>query len=138
MSTYVTTGAQDACECKQQCEKIEYNHALSSAVTSEYAVNYMADVQMGGVPPDVIRKNFVVLDIFCSDIYIEEMVTKVAYTFLALLCDVGGAMGLILGSTLLTLFEITDFAIITLFDIILYFKAKHTQRRISMHNKNGH
>ena len=34
-----------------------------------------------------------------------------AYTILALVCDVGGALGLILGSTLLTFIEIAEFII---------------------------
>lgn len=38
--------------------------------------------------------------------------TTAAYTFLALMCDVGGALGLVLGSTLLTFFELADLALI--------------------------
>ena len=38
--------------------------------------------------------------------------TKEAYTSLALLCDIGGSFGLILGSTMLTLCEFTDFFIL--------------------------
>lgn len=45
-----------------------------------------------------------------SYIKIEE---QKAYPILALLCDVGGALGLILGSTLLTVFEVLDFVIVS-------------------------
>jgi len=38
--------------------------------------------------------------------------TKEAYTVLSLLCDIGGALGLILGSTMLTFCEFTDFLIV--------------------------
>jgi len=37
---------------------------------------------------------------------------EVAYTSLALLCDIGGALGLILGSTMLTVCEVADFFIL--------------------------
>jgi len=35
--------------------------------------------------------------------------TRVAYTVLSLLCDIGGSLGLILGSTMLTVAEFGDF-----------------------------
>jgi len=53
----------------------------------------------------------------CDKIYFSELKhtyieSKEAYTVLALMCDIGGALGLILGSTLLTVCEFTDFLII--------------------------
>jgi len=41
--------------------------------------------------------------------YVE---TETAYTILALMCDIGGALGLILGSTMLTFCEFADFLIL--------------------------
>ena len=35
--------------------------------------------------------------------------TVPAYSILALLCEIGGAFGLVLGSTILTVFEFVDF-----------------------------
>jgi Amiloride-sensitive sodium channel len=46
--------------------------------------------------------------VFFSDLKITHIETTAAYTSLALLCDIGGALGLILGSTLLTFCEIAD------------------------------
>ena len=54
-----------------------------------------------------------VLDkVFYSELKYKYIETKAAYTVLALMCDIGGALGLILGSTLLTVCEVTDFLII--------------------------
>ena len=49
--------------------------------------------------------------IFFSDMMYTKILTQPAYSVLALLCDVGGALGFILGATILTLCEIIDFAI---------------------------
>jgi len=37
---------------------------------------------------------------------------QAAYSWLALLCDIGGALGLILGSTILTFCEFADFFVL--------------------------
>jgi len=54
----------------------------------------------------------VALQIFFSELKYTYIESKEAYTVLALLCDIGGALGLILGSTMLTFCEFTDFLII--------------------------
>lgn len=52
----------------------------------------------------------------------------VAYPLLALFCDIGGTMGLILGSSVLTLFEIGDFILVAISNNILRKKTKQTRR----------
>ena len=52
--------------------------------------------------------------VFFSDLTITHIETTAAYTSLALLCDIGGALGLILGSTLLTFCEIADATLMAL------------------------
>jgi Amiloride-sensitive sodium channel len=52
--------------------------------------------------------------VFFSDLTITHIETTAAYTSLALLCDIGGALGLILGSTLLTFCEIADATLMSL------------------------
>jgi len=49
------------------------------------------------------------LKVFFSEMKYTTIKTEPAYTILALLCDIGGALGLILGSTMLTLCEFADF-----------------------------
>jgi len=46
--------------------------------------------------------------VFFSELKYTYVETDEAYTLLALMCDIGGALGLILGSTLLTFCELTD------------------------------
>ena len=46
--------------------------------------------------------------VFFSELKYTYVETEAAYTALALMCDIGGALGLILGSTLLTFCEFAD------------------------------
>jgi len=52
-----------------------------------------------------LSKELVFLDIFYSDLNYIDIQTTPAYDFLTLVCDIGGAFGLILGGTLLTIVE---------------------------------
>ena len=51
----------------------------------------------------------VVRQIFFTELKYTFVETQAAYTSQSLLCDVGGCLGLILGATMLTLCETTDF-----------------------------
>jgi len=50
--------------------------------------------------------------VFFSELKYTHVESEAAYPALALLCDIGGALGLILGSTMLTFCELADFLII--------------------------
>ena len=54
--------------------------------------------------------------IFYSQLQYEKITVVRAYSWAALMSDLGGAMGLILGSTVLTAAEILDFVIVTSYD----------------------
>jgi len=49
-----------------------------------------------------------VMQVYFSELKYTYIEAEAAYTELALLCDIGGALGLILGSTMLTFCEFTD------------------------------
>ena len=46
---------------------------------------------------------------FFTELKYTYVESEPAYTSLALMCDIGGALGLILGSTMLTFCEFADF-----------------------------
>jgi len=52
------------------------------------------------------------IQIFFSELMETHVEAEEAYTWLALLCDVGGALGLVLGSTVLTFCEFVDFFVL--------------------------
>jgi len=51
------------------------------------------------------------VQIFFSELKNTYIEAEEAYTSLSLMCDIGGALGLILGSTMLTFCEFADFFI---------------------------
>ena len=51
-------------------------------------------------------------EVFFSELQYTYVESSAAYPALALLCDIGGALGLILGSTMLTFCELADFLFI--------------------------
>ena len=76
-----------------------------------------------------IKRDWAKVEIYYSDLIHEEVITKKAYPLLQLLCDIGGAMGLILGSTVLSFFEIIDFFIVIFYDWIIYRLAVVREKR---------
>jgi len=61
---------------------------------------------------DLVTLFFAILQIFFSELKYTYIEDQEAYTLLALMCDIGGAMGLILGGTMLTVCELTDFLVV--------------------------
>lgn len=73
-----------------------------------------------GANATFFRDNYVAVNIYYKDIRYSKIEEQEAYSTLALMADIGGALGLILGSTLMTLVEILDF-------ILSYFHLKRSQ-----------
>ncbi|XP_013409196.1 acid-sensing ion channel 2-like [Lingula anatina] len=96
-------------ECPIPCDSITYDVSLSQAPLSDY---HTGTFTVNNVKPDYIKNNFVQLDIFFQGISYERLEQYPAYNPFALGCDVGGAMGLVLGASALTLCEIMDFVIV--------------------------
>lgn len=75
-----------------------------------------SEVNMHCICTTVIHYNVLVLSINELQIYFSELKytyteSRASYSMFSLLCDVGGALGLILGSTVLTFFEVADLAL---------------------------
>jgi hypothetical protein len=59
-----------------------------------------------------------VLQVYFSTLQSESIASVPAYDSMALLSDVGGALGLLLGATLLTVFEVAEFILHLIHDVI--------------------
>ncbi|XP_071124646.1 degenerin-like protein del-10 [Mytilus edulis] len=56
-----------------------------------------------------LRENFLQLDVFYRELSYEEIDQQEAYDIFGLLCDIGGSMGLFIGASVMTMFELVDF-----------------------------
>ena len=61
------------------------------------------------------------VDIFYEELSYEEIEQNVAFEFLSLLSEIGGFLGLLLGASVLTVFELVDFVALA---TINQFKSK--------------
>ncbi|XP_071161146.1 degenerin-like protein del-10 [Mytilus edulis] len=71
------------------------------------AYNEMMDINN-----EFIKENFMQLDLYYKQMSYEEITQQKAYDSFALICDIGGSMGLFLGASLLSWCEILDLFII--------------------------
>ncbi|XP_076472554.1 uncharacterized protein LOC143301962 [Babylonia areolata] len=62
----------------------------------------------GKIDSRFIRNNFLRLNIFYRELNYEQITQQEAYDIFALLCDIGGSMGLFLGASVMTIFEFLD------------------------------
>ncbi len=56
------------------------------------------------------------MDIFYQEISFQVMEQNKAFEFLSLLSDIGGFLGLLLGASVLTVCEVVDFILMTVFN----------------------
>ncbi|OWF41244.1 degenerin-like protein del-10 [Mizuhopecten yessoensis] len=71
----------------------------------DHLSNYVTSTQ---VDHNVIMDNYLQLDIFYREMNYEEIRQQKAYDIFSLLCDIGGSMGLFVGASVMTIFEIID------------------------------
>ncbi|XP_033101246.1 acid-sensing ion channel 1C-like [Anneissia japonica] len=124
-----------SCRCGPACKEILFETSISSSMwpgtdymdtvveklkdTPLFAVNNTLDTE------DYIKKNFVKLNIYYENLqydYIEQVPT---YTFLSLISNVGGHLGLWIGMSALTLLEFLE----CFYDIVKHICAALIRRR---------
>ena len=59
------------------------------------------------------RENFLQIDVFYKELSYEKIEQQKAFEFSSLLSEVGGFLGLLLGASIITMFEILDYLIIS-------------------------
>ncbi|XP_071509995.1 acid-sensing ion channel 1B-like [Diadema antillarum] len=103
------------CDCPVNCETLAYSYLLSS---SKFPALFWADILVdkgivkhsgqGRVDRTFLEDNVCAIDIYFTSMELTTIKQQAAYTPLALLSDIGGAMGLWLGGSLLTIYEVFD------------------------------
>ncbi|KAL8604420.1 hypothetical protein ACOMHN_042250 [Nucella lapillus] len=107
LNEYFQTSNQCEDLCPETCAENQYRVTPSS---SPLAQTFLREVPaLLGQDSDYWRHNLLHLEVYLCSMTHEMVEKQVAYTLLQLFCDVGGAFGLLLGASLLTLLEIVDF-----------------------------
>lgn len=100
------------CHCPPQCHSNNYNYIISQGYVSEFfnefGFQFIGD---GNTSKDYVARDFVLLEVFFTSAEYKEITMVPAYTLMPLLSDIGGALGLLLGATLLTVYEVLEFGI---------------------------
>lgn len=79
------------CRCKKQCNEDIYSIFTEAAKTN---------------------KDSAKVRVFFQDLTFDEVSEEIAYGMIALLCDIGGTLGLLLGASVLTFMEFLEVVIV--------------------------
>ena len=104
------------CECPRQCRVTKYEQKLSTATfPNEFATQfYTSQPNWPFNSTTSIRRNVAKLTIYCETLTSEEIYEQPLVNQWQLFSTVGGLMGLFIGCSTMTLFEVPDFLIVFL------------------------
>ncbi|XP_023930768.1 acid-sensing ion channel 2-like [Lingula anatina] len=95
------------CACTEACETFYFEYSVTNGRVSD--VSAQAAAVFLNTTQTYVEKNYLAVYLYYKEMSYEEVIQQEAYSTLTLLADIGGALGLILGSTLMTVAEILDF-----------------------------
>ncbi|XP_022107693.1 acid-sensing ion channel 5-like [Acanthaster planci] len=102
----------DMCDCPLPCSTVKFTTSVSYTLFPGNFYSWLLAEQFSTdeftLPHDFYQENFVIIQMFFEELTVEHREQHSDYTFFALLCDIGGALGLWLGGSILTIVEILD------------------------------
>ena len=107
---FVRMAYHSHCNCRQSCKEITYTTSVSAAPASEFTLDYVA--RTSNRSKEFFRKNLALLSIYFEDISVSTITQQEAYNGFALMSDIGGALSLVLGATVLSILEFLHFGLI--------------------------
>ena len=106
---YEVTDPPCSLYCPVPCKEELFSTLLSYAPLSTHYMQSLVDQY--GQDIEYWRENIVQLNIYYEDMVEERVYHQPAYSVLSLLCDCGGAFGLVIGASLTSLIQLADFII---------------------------
>ena len=92
------------CNCPAACSSILYETTVSySYFPAEYISQGFSS--LFGIPADTFPTNFLGVSVYFETLNVETQTTSSAYSFVALLSDIGGQLGLFLGVSVISIME---------------------------------
>src|SRR5688572_4056133 len=105
--------ASAVCNCPQQCNRLIYKHFISQSQLRQKSI-FTWDTT------DKTDATTIVLHVYYQHLTCMQIDSVPAYSLFMLLCDVGGALSLLLGATLLTVYEVVEFIVEVAGDYVNY------------------
>ncbi len=98
--------------CPRSCVRTEYEFRLSMGRASNHIMDYLGEHVYGPGSRDLLLEDYVMMDLFYPALVYELVEVLPAYGWFDMFCDIGGALGLVLGSAVLTFCEVVDFLLL--------------------------
>ncbi|XP_060079768.1 uncharacterized protein LOC132559172 [Ylistrum balloti] len=98
----------------QMSQIVDNKDALLLDALDAFILDARAYKESIKIDSEFIKNNFLQLDIFYRQMSYEEINQQEAYDIFALLCDIGGSMGLFLGASVLSIVEVWDLVLVQL------------------------
>jgi hypothetical protein len=121
--------------CPLVCSFSNYAHTVSylSYPTGDHLDELVKQFNRSA---DDISKDFLSVHVFLEDLVVTKSVTEYTYQWNAFLADVGGHLGLFIGASIITVFEVAIFGMDMLKNILFPHKIKkhikHIDKRMSL------
>ena len=106
---YEVTDPPCSLDCPVPCKEEFFPTFISYAPLSRHYMQSL--VEQYGQDVEYWRENIIQLNIYYEDMVEEQVTHQPAYSVLSLLCDCGGAFGLVLGASFTSLVQLFDFII---------------------------
>ncbi|XP_063970061.1 acid-sensing ion channel 4-A-like [Lytechinus pictus] len=101
------------CECPIPCRQVRYEATVSQTkYPSDFYSKYLADqisaTRNVNLTEDNFRDSLCLINIFFTELIRHKTTQQQAYSFVSLLSDIGGSLGMWIGGSILTLVEVFD------------------------------
>ncbi|XP_033116221.1 acid-sensing ion channel 5-like [Anneissia japonica] len=113
------------CKCYRDCKDISYDTKVSYANIPSYSISNGTQ-EAYNVSAEFVKNNVVMLDVYYPVIRKQVYKQTKAMTFLALMGDIGGELGLCVGVSFITVVEIIEYLTLK---IRRYMNGKRGKRR---------
>ncbi|KAI6194169.1 Degenerin [Aphelenchoides besseyi] len=121
----IAESENDHCDCHQPCSEIGYEVSYSAARWPSGTTKLMECEINDDLCMEKYRKNAAMIQIFFEELNFETLTESQAYSFNSFIADFGGLLGLWIGASIISLFELVALG-------IYFYQAYARERKLSI------